>query len=256
MFGLFFFLALLAGIYFWRQQNRAEEEKRPIPANTGQILQAEVRYYRELAPAEQQRFVQEVTGFLKATRIDPVNTSITDTDKVLVAASAVIPIFGFKEWHYTNLTDVLIYDDRFNENFQSTGDNRNLMGMVGSGYMNGKMLLSKTALREGFSNKTDKENTGIHEFVHLLDKADGAADGLPEALLSRQFTIPWLDMIHRQIQDIRANKSDINPYGATNQAEFFAVASEYFFERPELLRQKHPELYEMLEKVFKQDPAG
>ena len=255
MIGLLFFVVLLAGIYIWRRQNRKEIENRPIPPNPDQILETEVKYYRELPPADKPRFVQEVNDFLRATRIDPINTTITDTDKILVAASAVIPVFGFKEWHYSNLTDVLIYDDQFNENFQSTGDNRNLMGMVGSGYMNDKMLLSKTPLRDGFSNKTDKENTGIHEFVHLLDKTDGVADGLPEALLDKPFVIPWLHMIHQQIKEIQSDKSDINPYGSTNQAEFFAVASEYFFERPALLERKHPELYKMLEQIFKQDPG-
>lgn len=57
--------------------------------------------------------------------------------------------------------------------------------------------------------------------------------------------------MHKNIKEIRADKSDINPYATTNQQEFFAVAAEYFFERPQLMKEKHPELYEMLEKIFK-----
>ena len=65
--------------------------------------------------------------------------------------------------------------------------------------------------------------------------------------------IPWLELMKEKIDEIKRRKSDINPYGSTNQAEFFAVASEYFFERPQLLAQKHPELYETLEEIFDQE---
>ena len=124
--------------------------------------------------------------------------------------------------------------------------------MVGTGYMEGKMILSKTSLHNGFRNETDKKNTAIHEFVHLIDKADGNIDGIPELLLGKQYVIPWIDLIHKKIEEIIEGKSDINPYGATNKTEFFAVISEYFFERPKLLKKKHPELYKLLVEIFDQ----
>jgi Mlc titration factor MtfA (ptsG expression regulator) len=116
------------------------------------------------------------------------------------------------------------------------------------------MILSQHELRQGFLNKTAKTNTAIHEFVHLVDKTDGAVDGLPEALMTKQYVIPWLNLMHQKIKEILKNKTDINLYGATDEAEFFAVVSEYFFERPDLLQQKHPELYELLTKIFRQQP--
>ena len=112
------------------------------------------------------------------------------------------------------------------------------------------MILSQHELRQGFLNKTGKTNTAIHEFVHLLDKTDGAVDGIPENLMDRQYILPWLQLMHKKIGEIIKGRTDINPYGATNQAEFFAVVSEYFFERPDLLKQKHPELYQLLEDIF------
>ena len=115
------------------------------------------------------------------------------------------------------------------------------------------MILSKKALHHGFSNETDKKNTAIHEFVHLIDKTDGAVDGIPELLLEKQYVIPWIDLIKQKIDEIYEQKTDINPYGATNKAEFFAVISEYFFERPKLLKRKHPKLYELLEEIFNQN---
>jgi len=115
------------------------------------------------------------------------------------------------------------------------------------------MILSKPALKLGFANESDKKNTAIHEFVHLIDKTDGSIDGIPELLLEKQYTIPWIDLINKKIDEIYDNKSDINPYGGTNRAEFFSVVSEYFFERPKLLAKKHPKLYDLLEKIFNQD---
>lgn len=253
MFGVLFFIAIFAGWLLWRNQQKTALAGTPLPEAPENILEAEVSFFRKLTPAEKNRFTTKATGFLQRTRIEAVGTTITDTDKLLVAASAIIPVFGFPEWSYSNLTDVLIYDDHFNETFSAQGSNRQYMGMVGSGYLNGKMLLSKTALREGFSNRTDKNNTAIHEFVHLLDKSDGAVDGIPENFLDKQFVIPWLDMMHQKMKDILADKSDINPYGATDKTEFFAVAAEYFFEQPQLLKTNHPQLYNMLERIFKQE---
>src|SRR5690606_14485790 len=95
-----------------------------------------------------------------------------------------------------------------------------------------------------------KGNTRIHEFVHLIDKMDGHTDGVPEILLKHQYALPWLNLIHKKMEAINDDKSDIRQYGGTSQAEFFAVAAEYFFERPDLLKRKHPQLYKMMEMCF------
>ncbi|MGB0177284.1 MAG: zinc-dependent peptidase, partial [Owenweeksia sp.] len=92
-------------------------------------------------------------------------------------------------------------------------------------------------------------------FVHLIDKMDGATDGVPDVLMRHPQTIPWLKMMKGEIRQIMEKDSDIRPYGATNQAEFYSVASEYFFKRPRLFKKKHPELYEALTVIFKQNPA-
>lgn len=218
------------------------------------ILQNNVAFFRALDKPKKLQFENEVKEFLVYVKITGVNTAVENTDRILVAASAVIPVFAFPQWKYYNLEEVLLYEDAFNMQFETDGRGRNIQGMVGSGFMEGKMLLSKHALLEGFKNDTDKNNTAIHEFVHLIDKTDGAADGLPEVLLSKQYTLPWLDMLYKKMQEIVAEKSDINPYGITNKAEFFAVAAEYFFERPDLLEQKHPHLFGLLQEIFKQVP--
>ena len=115
------------------------------------------------------------------------------------------------------------------------------------------MILAKPDLLAGFRNPADKRNVGVHEFAHLVDKSDGAIDGLPSVGLERSAIGPWIDLVRRKMEEMRRGDSDINPYGLTNEAEFFAVATEYFFERPGVLQRKHPELYEMMEQVFNQD---
>ena len=156
---------------------------------------------------------------------------------------------------YYNLRDVLLYPGTFNKDeFLTSQDNRNTLGMVGNGAMQRVMILSKTALRFGFDNDNGKENTGIHEFIHLLDKEDGAVDGLPEALLKKQYTVPWLELMKTNMELMNEGHSDINIYGATNKAEFFAVASEYFFESPDMFKEKHEDLYNMMTQIFHQKP--
>ena len=226
-----------------------------LPANYPDLLQQHVSYYRLLAPIEKKYFEAKMNYFLQHTRIEGVGTSVDDLDRVLVAASAVIPIFAFPDWHYYNLTDVLLYKDTFNEEFHIEGTGRNTLGMVGEGAMQNTMILSKPSLYAGFDIRADKNQTGIHEFVHLLDKSDGATDGLPENLIGKEYALPWLKLMHKTMAQMRHGKTDINIYGATNEAEFLAVTAEYFCKNPEELKEKHPELFELLQQIFHQDPA-
>ncbi|PSL44868.1 hypothetical protein CLV51_105241 [Chitinophaga niastensis] len=254
LFGLIL-ITLILFLYFKNMYSRRKLKKSAVPADYQSLLQTHVRYYQQLNEADKKRFEEMLQRFLKRTHIEGVGTAVEPLDRVLVAASAIIPIFGFKDWEYFNLTNVILYPDTFDETYQYEGNRRNILGMVGSGPLNGQMILSRSALREGFSNVTDKSNTAIHEFVHLLDKTDGAIDGLPTKLIEHSYSIPWMKLVHQTIHEISEGRTDINPYGAINEGEFFAVISEYFFERPDLLAEKHPELYEMLTRIFRQDPG-
>jgi len=221
-----------------------------IPDSYKAILTNQVPFYQQLDDNRKKEFEDRVQHFLATTRITGVKTNVEDIDRVLIAASAVIPIFNFPGWEYINLHEVLLYPDSFDHEFQQEGANRSVIGMVGSGAMNHVMILSQNELRQAFINKTGKTNTAIHEFVHLVDKTDGTIDGVPEFVLDKNYILPWLELMRKEIGLILKDRSDINPYGATNEAEFFAVVSEYFFERPKLLKEKHPELYKLLAEIF------
>lgn len=245
-------------IFLYKKSNRSywKKPKKTLEDNYKKILKDKVKFYNKLTNSEQKLFEYKVEEFLINVEIIGVNTEITSMDKLLVAASAIIPIFAFKNWKYQNLQLVILYPDNFNLDFETTGSLRNIKGLVGTGYMEGKMLLSKAALYHGFSNETDKRNTALHEFIHLIDKADGKVDGIPALLLEEPNHVPWLDYIFKQIALIKTKQSDIDQYGGTNEMEFFSVASEYFFERPKLLKKKHPVLYKKLKHIFKQDMAS
>lgn len=223
-----------------------------LTAADKKLLQQHVEFYAELDQGKQMLFEEKLSRFLGSVKIEGIGTEVSPLDRILVGASAVIPILGFKDWEYRNLGTVLLYPDTFNKDFQFAEGDRNIMGMVGDGYMNGQMILSQSALRHGFSKSAGSENTGIHEFVHLIDKSDGATDGVPQYFIKHGYAIPWVKMMHQEIRKIENNQSDINPYATTNEAEFFAVVSEYFFENPERMKDRHPTLYESLSKIFGQ----
>ncbi len=253
--GILAVLALLIALLMHRRQ------KRPVliqsmPESYRRILSNDVAFYNALDRGKQSEFENRMMHFLGTTRITGIKTEVEEADKVYIAASAIIPIFGFPNWEYVNLKEVLLYPDSFNHDFEQTGNDRSILGMVGEGAYNNIMILSRDELRQAFLNKTSKTNTAIHEFVHLVDKTDGSVDGIPELFINRKYVLPWLELIQKEIKKIMEGRSDINPYGASDEAEFFAVVSEYFFERPDLLEQKHPELYQLLSELFRQKPVN
>lgn len=214
------------------------------------LLHEHVSFYRALNVEQKVQFEKRIIGFLQKVHITGVNTTVEDIDRVLVAAGAIIPIFSFPDWEYRNVHEVLLYPGSFDDEFKQDTKDRNILGMVGTGPMQNVMILSQQNVRDGFRNTPDKHNTAIHEFVHLIDKSDGSTDGLPEALIPHQYARPWLKRIHEEMQLIREGRSDINYYGTTNEAEFLAVVSEYFFEKPAEMEKKHPELYGLLKGIF------
>jgi MtfA peptidase len=253
----FLLMASVLGLplIIYRAKKKHAAETASMPQHLRKLLEERVLFYRQLDPLKKTEFEKRAQRFLDSVKITGVRTEVEELDRLLVAAGAIIPIFGFPEWEYINLNEVLLYPGAFTEGFSQEDNERNVLGMVGSGAMQNVMILSKMQLRSGFENVSGKENTAIHEFVHLIDKTDGAVDGIPELLVAQPFILPWLNKIQEMIGQIMENKSDINPYGATNPSEFFAVAAEYFFKRPDLLQNDHPELYDMLAGIFKQDPA-
>jgi len=240
-----------------RDRQRVALRKEPFPTKWENVLNRDVVFFQTLDESEKGRFREEVQLFLSEKRITGIKTSIDDTTRVLVAASAIIPIFGFPGWEWDQINEVLIYPTTFDDEYRTGGkEQHEVLGMVGSGAMNRMMILSKPDLLQGFRSPQDQNNVGIHEFAHLLDKSDGTVDGIPGVALPSNAIEPWLKLVHEEMRKIESGHSDINPYGLTSEAEFFAVVSEYFFENPHKMKEQHATLYTMLERIFQQDPRS
>ncbi len=261
--GWFFHPILLAlglsPVIYWllRRQcvRRLRIMKQPFPASWEQALQSHVVFFRALRAPDKERFRQLIKVFLDEVRITGIQTEIDDTTRVLVAASAAIPIFGFRDWEYRRLGEVLVYPQSFGEKYQTTGGaDENTLGMVGLQQLRGVMILSKPSLLAGFDTPSAGDNVGIHEFAHLVELG-GAENGLPPEV-PWQAVNQWVNYVARELSHPSSHRFYIRDYAYTNDREFFAVLAEYFFKSPELLKTKDPQLYAMLQKVFHQDTAS
>ena len=246
---------LLCLLVYWlarrRCLRRMDVMKRPFVPAWEAMLHTHVAYYNALDDSDRERFRQLVKVFLDEVRITGIRTEADDLCRVLVAASAIIPIFGFTDWEYAGLGEVLIYPSAFGRNYRTDGE-ADTLGMVGVGHLSGVMILSKPALIGGFANPQDKRNVGIHEFAHLVDKADGAVDGIP-AGIPPEVVHPWIEWVGRELNQPPRGRSHVRKYAYTNEAEYFAVLTEYFFEAPRVLQRKNPQMYQMLQGMFRQD---
>lgn len=261
--GYIAFVVFVAGIclFFYRwatRKTRARKQiiKRDFPIEWRKILEDRVGFYHTLqSEDEKRRFEKMLQLFLSEKRITGIDVEVDDLTKVLVASSAIIPIFGFRDWEYHNLGEVLIFPGSIkkykNKDNQSVSE---VLGRVNPFQNDHYVTLSKPALERGFNDMADRKNVGIHEFAHMLDQADGEIDGTPETYLPDELIEPWRELMYREIKKIENGTSDIDSYGATSEAEFFAVVTEYFFEKPDQLAEKHPKLYMLLTRVFDQNP--
>ena len=216
-----------------------------------QVLEERVTFYQKLDEAEQRRFRREIAWFLQEQTIEGVGVELDDVLEGLVAASAVQLTFGLPAYEWQTHRHILIYADAFDEDYD-VGHRGDRAGVV---HRQGSIIFSAKSLRGGFNRSTDGHNVGLHEFAHVLDLDDGAIDGVP-AHLAFGTMKPWLDAMGEEMDKRGRRKRVLRDYGYTNAPEFFAVSTEMFFEKPQKLRDKAPELYASLSRFYGQDPAG
>lgn len=224
---------------------------RPFPNEWRRILREKVEFYNRLSGSKKSEFENRVHIFLLNVKITGVDTTVTHEDRILVASGAVIPIFGFEKWNYANLQEVEIYPDKF----RIPKTDKMASGLIGWGAMEGKMMLSRKAMQHGFYDQNDQKNVAIHEFIHILDKQDGKMDGMLKQVMNEVDILPWLQIINMKMHEIRNSESSVRDYGATNEAEFLAVVSEFFFESPEKMKTEHPALYNALDSFYNPQTA-
>ncbi len=247
----------------YRRWKRARLLKRGFPSAWTAHLDS-LPFVEELS-AEQRSRLQELTLVL----IDQVHwegrsgLEVSDEMRVSVAAQACRLTLGLGNDAYRGVKTIYL----FPSTYTAPGSASKAPGVEGSGdshrhgeaWLRGPVVLSWDATRHGVANPDDGRNVIYHEFAHKLDMIDGYADGTPPARNQAAFRA-WTEVAGKEYEYLvkaaqRGKKTLLDPYGATNQAEFFAVATELFFERPKRLRDRHRELYDCLATFYAQHPA-
>jgi MtfA peptidase len=246
--GTLLYLALTGG-----SRNIEKQIKAGFPQEWKTILPSHVGIYHILTPEKKERFKERLHRFILTKPIVGYQTEVDDVVKILVASSAVMLTLSFERWNFNYLSGVLVTDQSINRDTEKQ-DNF-VLGQVETDGDNSKMVLSKSSLLQGFRNMNDRKNVGVHEFAHVLDHADGEIDGIPKTIMPPELVDAWVKLVGKNIKEIYDRDSDIDTYGATSESEFFAVVTEYFFEKPDVMKTKHPELYDILSKTYQQDES-
>ncbi|HNX24253.1 MAG TPA: zinc-dependent peptidase [Spirochaetota bacterium] len=243
---------VFSNLYFTRKYRRRRKILlTDFPDGWIEILEKYVPFYSLLNEDDKYIFQKKIQLFLSGVLITGVGMEIDDVTRVLVGAGAAIPVFKVLDWEYTMITDIFVCPDKFNEYFAMACRETDILGLVV--HNNSAVYLSKESLIRGFS-KTDGNNTGIHEFMHKIDEGSGDIDGiLPSPFLSKKERSEWLEIVDKEMERIKRSDSLLRPYALTNRAEFIAVAAEFFFERPLEMKKNHPKLYNIMQRVFRQN---
>ncbi len=228
------------------------------------FLNQNLPLYSKLPPDLQITLHEKIGEFVATTYFEGCgDLELTDEMILTVAAQACVLILKHEGPPYPNLKTVLLYPSTF----QSTVKERNSMGVVterevrrlGESWSNGTVILAWDSVARGARNIQDGHNVTLHEFAHQLDQENGNTDGVP-FLESQEAYRTWASVLGDGYsllikQTERRKKTVLDNYGATNLAEYFAVATEAFFEKPRQMKRKRANLYEELMQYYQLDPA-
>lgn len=181
---------------------------------------------------------------------------VNDVMKQSIALQACLPILNLGlEW-YKGWTSIIVYPRSYHSDNVTTDEfgivHQSQQHRSGEAWLRGPVILSWQDTKH--AGVRDGNNVVIHEFVHKLDMLNGRANGFPP-MQSDMNPSEWTQIMQNGFEDFKRHpKAGINNYGATNAAEFFAVLSEVFFERPEVLQNAYPDIFELMVTFFKQNP--
>ncbi|MCV2356120.1 zinc-dependent peptidase [Paucibacter sp. B2R-40] len=258
-------IAWLAGGPLLQRRRRQKLREQPFPQAWRRILRRRVPLVQRLPADLQMRLKQDIQVFLAEKPILGCGgLTVTDEMRVSIAAQACLPLLGARRGYYPQLKQILLYPGAFvvDRPVNQAGgvQMEQRRALAGESWAQGQVLLSWTDVQAGAADPDDGHNVVIHEFAHQLDQAKGHANGAPE-LASRQAYRVWSTVMQNEYDALRARLSMgetglIDPYGATDPAEFFAVSSELFYERPLALAQQHPALYGLLCDYYRVNPLN
>jgi MtfA peptidase len=250
---------------FLKDRQRKRLKARPFPNEWLKIIKRNVAFFVRLSAKDQAELLDHIQIFLAEKIFEGcAGQEITDEVRVTVAAQACLLLLHRKTDYFPRLLTILVYPSTYLVDEQRpitaeiweegkshrAGETARTMG---------SMVLAWDAVKAGAADPSDGKNVVLHEFAHQLDYENFAADGTP-ALATRNQQLAWREVMRTEFASLRAAEATgiptlLDTYGATNAAEFFAVSTEAFFERPIMLRAQHPRLYAELQNYFQQDPV-
>ncbi|MCX5637600.1 MAG: zinc-dependent peptidase [Planctomycetota bacterium] len=249
------------GLKKWRRNRLASQ---PFPYEWLGIIEGNVPFYKHLPPADKEELKRHILIFIGEKRFEGCGgLQITDEIKLTIAAQACILLLHRETDYYPGLSSILVYPQAYvARKIEYMTDGVVAEGpdvRMGESWHHGSVVLSWDDVRRSAADINDGHNVVFHEFAHQLDSSGGRRDSTP-VLRDRSTYIAWARILQKDYeklqQDVSSNHNTLlDEYGATNPAEFFAVATESFFERPKDLQRLHPELYEELKFFYQQDPA-
>lgn len=249
---------------WFTQHHRHKIIETPFPHEWLEFLHKNVPVYDRLSAEEQARLCDDLRIFLAEKSWEGCGgLELTEEMQVTISAQACLLTLHREHNYFANVTTILVYPS----DYHAPDKHRDGSGVVeetdsnrsGEAWSNGPVVLSWHDVAEGGRHPDDGRNVVYHEFAHQLDMTDGEMNGVP--LLDDEAEVQeWQEVMHREYELLvlavaRGEHSLIDAYGATDPAEFFAVATETFFEQPLPMLHRHPALYHVFKGYYHQDPA-
>jgi Mlc titration factor MtfA (ptsG expression regulator) len=255
---------------FLKKRRRQELRRLPFPEPWRNLLLRRFPVYAWLPAADKEELEGHIQVFLAEKNFEGCGgQEITDEIKVLITAQACLLLLHRDTDYYPGLRSILVYPSTYVARTASREeeeiDSRESRARLGESWQQGAVVLAWDSTVAGAADPADGGNLVFHEFAHQLDQEDGVADGVPPlsggSLRHRRGRYAaWVRILGDEYEQLVATLEEghaplLDEYGATNPAEFFAVATEYFFEQPRQLKDRHPELYEQLRQFYQQNPV-
>ncbi|HTU25410.1 MAG TPA: M90 family metallopeptidase [Pirellulales bacterium] len=245
----------------WRRGRIAESS---FPAAWLEYLDRNVAHYPLLPPAEQAKLRRDTQIFVAEKNWEGCGgLTVTDEMRVTIAAQACLLLLGLNTGVFDRVLSILIYPREYvvpAARRLGGGETVSSDVRLGEAWYRGPVVLSWAEVSDDCRHFGDGRNVVWHEFAHQLDMLDGASDGTPP-LASREQYRRWTEVMTAELENLRAARRRweptlIDPYGTTNEAEFFAVVTECFFNQPVEMRLQHRQLYDLLAEFYRQDTAA
>jgi Mlc titration factor MtfA (ptsG expression regulator) len=249
---------------FFKTRRRQRLRRQPLPEEFRGSIERNVKFFRRLSPNDQAELLGHVQVFLAEKRFEGcAGLEVTPEMRVTIAAQACLLLLHRRTDYFPRLLTILIYPSAYLVHEQRPVDHHvweeGPSGRIGeTGRHMGSMVLAWDAVKVGAADASDGRNVVFHEFAHQLDFEDYATDGVP-VLATRAQERSWGAVMRVEYASLRAAEETGIPtlldiYGASSPAEFFAVATEAFFERPKAMKSRHPKMYAELQRYFQQNP--